>query len=53
MPFPFLIASVILITIILLSKAVLVNSLVSTLLTVIVGLLEPLSWIVVVGVAWT
>ena len=49
-PFPFIIASFILLVIILLSKLVLPTSIVSTLFTTIIGALEPFSWIAAVAV---
>lgn len=47
-PFPFIIASAIFLVIIILSKVVLPESLVSTLLTSVNGALEPFSWIVAI-----
>jgi hypothetical protein len=49
-PFPFIIASAIFLVIIILSKIVLPESLVSTLLTSVIGTLEPFSWIVAIVV---
>lgn len=47
-PFPFIIASFILLAIVLLSKLILPTSIVSTLLTTIIGVLESFSWIAAV-----
>lgn len=47
-PFPFTIASFIFIATILLSKMVLPHSLVSNLISALIGLLEPISWLIVI-----